>query len=109
MTRTWPPCERCPVSTSNWQRGRTLIAERLVKEAQEVLASGETFPFDFTLTDFSGQNISLTGFQGKVLIVDIWGTWCPPCRAEIPSFVKLQTEYGPQGLQIVGLNYEHGT
>ena len=85
-----------------------LIAERLVKQAQEVLASGESFPFDFALTDFGGQAINLTGFQGKVLIVDIWGTWCPPCRAEIPSFVKLQTEYGPQGLQIVGLNYEQG-
>jgi thiol-disulfide isomerase/thioredoxin len=72
-----------------------------------VLAAGESFPFDFSLTDFSGQAINLTGFQGKVLIVDIWGTWCPPCRAEIPSFVKLQAEYGPQGLQIVGLNYEN--
>jgi thiol-disulfide isomerase/thioredoxin len=84
-----------------------LIAEKQVKKAQEVLAAGESFPFDFSLTDFSGQAINLTGFQGKVLIVDIWGTWCPPCRAEIPSFVKLQAEYGPQGLQIVGLNYEN--
>ena len=44
-----------------------------------MLATGESFPFDFTLTDLSGQNISLAGYQGKVLIVDIWGTWCPPC------------------------------
>ena len=71
-----------------------------------VLNSGKTFPFDFALTDLSGQNISLTGYQGKVLIVDIWGTWCGPCKMEIPSFIKLQTEYGPQGFQMVGLNYE---
>ena len=84
-----------------------LIQEALAKQAREVLATGESFPFDFAVTDLAGQNISLTGYQGKVLITDIWGTWCPPCRAEIPSFVKLQTEYGPQGLQIVGLNYEN--
>ncbi len=84
-----------------------LMQEALAKQAREVLATGESFPFDFAVTDLAGQNISLTGYQGKVLITDIWGTWCPPCRAEIPSFVKLQTEYGPQGLQIVGLNYEN--
>jgi thiol-disulfide isomerase/thioredoxin len=84
-----------------------LIQEALAKQARAVLAAGESFPFDFALADLAGQNISLASYQGKVLIVDIWGTWCPPCRAEIPSFVKLQTEYGPQGLQIVGLNYEN--
>ena len=84
------------------------IRELSIKEARELLAAGETFPFDFALTDLAGQNVSLASNQGKVLIVDIWGTWCPPCRAEIPSFVRLQNEYGPQGLQIVGLNYENG-
>ena len=70
-----------------------------------VLNSGESFPFDFAVTDLTGQNISLAGYQGKVLIVDIWGTWCGPCKMEIPSFIKLQNEYGSQGFQMVGLNY----
>ncbi|MHB8866074.1 MAG: TlpA family protein disulfide reductase, partial [Pirellulaceae bacterium] len=74
---------------------------------RQVLVPGESFPFDFALTDLSGQPISLAGYQGKVLIVDIWWTWCPPCRAEIPSFIKLQDQYGPKGLQIVGINYEN--
>lgn len=41
-----------------------------------------------------------------MLIVDFWGTWCPPCRKEIPHFVELKSKYGKDGLEIVGLNYE---
>ncbi|MHB9081405.1 MAG: TlpA disulfide reductase family protein, partial [Pirellulaceae bacterium] len=77
-----------------------------VADARKVLATGESFPFDFNLTDLSGQNISLAGYRGKVLMVNIWGTWCPTCREEIPTLVKLQTQYGPQGMQLVGLNDE---
>ncbi len=64
------------------------------------------FAFDFSVTDVTGKSISLSDLQGKVVIVDIWGTWCPPCRMEVPSFVKLQQTYGSQGLQIIGINYE---
>ena len=50
--------------------------------------------------------ISLKDHAGKVVIVDIWGTWCPPCRAEVPHFVDLQFKYEDQGLQVIGINYE---
>ena len=73
------------------------------------LADNKTFPFDFTLPDLDGKPVSLSSFQGKVVIVDVWGTWCPPCRAEVPHFVELQKTYGKQGLQIVGINYEKST
>lgn len=76
--------------------------------AEKDLANGESFAFDFKLTDISGNEVSLKQHKGEVLIVDVWGTWCPPCRAEIPSFIKLQERYGPKGLQIIGLNYERG-
>ena len=55
-----------------------------------------------------GEPISLADYQGKVLIVDFWGTWCPPCLREIPHFVKLHAAYKDQGLEIVGVNYERG-
>ncbi|MEM7479518.1 MAG: TlpA disulfide reductase family protein [Planctomycetota bacterium] len=83
-----------------------IIAAAAAEEAKAQLASAETFDFDFALTDFNGEEQSLEKLKGKVLIVDIWGTWCPPCRAEIPSFVKLQETYGDQGFQMIGLNYE---
>lgn len=72
------------------------------------LAAGESYPFSFTATDLDGNQHSLADYEGKVVIVDFWGTWCPPCRAEIPSFVALQEKYGDQGFQMLGLNYERG-
>jgi len=81
-------------------------SEASLAQAKADLASGESFPFAFALTDVAGAPISLESFKGKVCIVDVWGTWCPPCRAEIPSFIKLQEKFGAQGFQMVGLNEE---
>jgi len=86
---------------------KTLTARAQEKVAKE-LAEFKTYPFDFVLPDLDGKTTRLADFKGKVVIVDIWGTWCPPCRAEIPSFVKLQSTYGEKGFAVVGLNYEHG-
>lgn len=47
---------------------------------------------------------SLADYQGKVLVLDFYATWCAPCRESIPRLIALQKNYGPKGLQIVGLN-----
>ena len=78
------------------------------EEVRRELADFKSYSFDFTLNDLDDKSVKLADFKGKVVIADIWGTWCPPCRAEIPSFVKLQEKYRDKGLQIVGLNYERG-
>ncbi len=49
---------------------------------------------------------SLEAYRGKVVILDLWATWCGPCRMEIPDFIKLQNQYGPQGLAIVGVSID---
>ncbi|MCA9048966.1 MAG: redoxin domain-containing protein [Planctomycetaceae bacterium] len=82
--------------------------ELLVQHAQEELAQGNSFPFDFDITDVNGKPLKLSELKGRVCIVDIWGTWCPPCRQEIPAFVQLQDKYGKYGFQMVGLNQERG-
>jgi thiol-disulfide isomerase/thioredoxin len=84
-------------------------SEAAMATAKAELAAGESFPFTFALTDVSGAPISLESLKGKVCIVDVWGTWCPPCRAEIPSFIKLQEKFGAQGFQMVGLNEEQSS
>jgi cytochrome c biogenesis protein CcmG/thiol:disulfide interchange protein DsbE len=57
----------------------------------------------FTLADVHGRSVSLADFRGKVVILDFWATWCPPCKREIPDFIKLQSEYGSKGVQVVGI------
>jgi len=89
-------------------KAREANRERLKKEAEEMIADTKPFDFDFELTDIEGNAIAKADFKGKVLIVDVWGTWCPPCRAEIPHFVALVKNYKEKGLEIVGLNSEGG-
>lgn len=61
---------------------------------------------DFTVQNLlSGQNITLSQYKGKVVFVNFWATWCPPCRAEIPSFIRLQAELKDK-LQIIGVSVD---
>jgi thiol-disulfide isomerase/thioredoxin len=58
------------------------------------------------LTAVSGAPIKLSKYAGKVLLVNLWATWCGPCRLEIPELVKFHKEYRAQGLEVVGLSTE---
>ncbi len=84
---------------------RQAIREHMIAEVRQEFAEFTSFPFDFQLANLDGETVSLNDFKGKVVIVDFWGTWCPPCRMEIPHFVKLQEKYADD-LQVVGVNYE---
>jgi thiol-disulfide isomerase/thioredoxin len=64
--------------------------------------AGKSAP-DFTLEALDGRNVTLSSYRGQAVMLNFWATWCGPCKIEMPWFVELQKEYGPQGLQIVGV------
>lgn len=77
-------------------------ASRTVTPIQRELNAFQSFPFQLNLSDVSGRPVRLQDHLGKVVIVDIWGTWCGPCRRVIPHLVKLQKKH-PQQVQVIGL------
>ena len=63
---------------------------------------------DFTLQDVSGKNVRLADLKGKVVLLEFWATWCPPCRDEIPAIERLHRQYGGKGLAILAISLDEG-
>lgn len=57
----------------------------------------------FSLPDLDGQERHISEWDGQVVVLNFWGSWCPPCVNEMPMFMELQEQYGDQGLQFVGV------
>ncbi len=58
------------------------------------------------LETLEGKPFKLSDLKGKVLVLDLWATWCGPCRSSIPELVNLQKEFGPKGLEVIGLDID---
>ena len=77
----------------------------VIDEAEESTLVGQARP-DFTLPDIDGLKRTVSTWDGKVLVLNFWASWCAPCLEEIPAFVDLQRTYEEQGLQFVGIAVE---
>jgi thiol-disulfide isomerase/thioredoxin len=90
------------------------IAQRCVGACESLFINRATMPRvlpsqsapDFSLKDASGAEIRLSDYKGKVVLLNFWATWCPPCKAEVPWFEEFQRTYANQGLVIIGISMD---
>ncbi len=94
--------------------GMLIAGKHLAKQPAGPVISGSNAAVkgkdapNFQLMDLHGKPVHLADFRGKAVLLNFWATWCPPCKIEMPWFVDLQKQYGPQGLQIVGVAMDDG-
>jgi thiol-disulfide isomerase/thioredoxin len=63
---------------------------------------------DFSLKDMSGKTVRLSDYKGKVVLLEFWATWCPPCRASVPGLEKLHKAYKDKGLVLLAVSMDEG-
>jgi thiol-disulfide isomerase/thioredoxin len=72
-------------------------------QPQEGLTIGSIAP-DFTLGSNRASRVSLSELRGKIVILNFWASWCPPCRHEVPALQSIHHQYGPQGVVVLAIN-----
>ena len=77
-------------------------ASQPVNAAPQPMLSASALNASFKTID--GKDFKIAELKGKALVIDLWATWCGPCRVEVPELVRMQTEYGPRGFEVVGLD-----
>lgn len=66
-------------------------------------SAGKAKAFNFTLPDLNGKQVSLSDFQGKIVVLNFWATWCAPCMREMPELEKIQQNYQNRNVQVIGI------
>jgi peroxiredoxin len=111
------PASRAAASSSSGQNHKLKTAQRVLGNQSTSrpasVAAHPTFKAymapDFTLKSTQGREVKLSDFYGKVVMINFWASWCPPCRAEMPVLENLYRAHRPRGLVVLGLNVDVDT
>lgn len=79
----------------------------LAKWARESVAKFKSFDFKFDVADIEAGRIRHSDYRGRILVLDLWATWCQPCREAIPHFVKLDEEFRSENVEVVGVSMDN--
>lgn len=90
-------------ATSNPDSGRGAGTGAKAGELEPAPEAGHPAP-DFALTDLDGNTVRLSDLRGKVVFINFWATWCPPCRAEMPEIEAVHQEYKDKGVVVIGVD-----
>jgi thiol-disulfide isomerase/thioredoxin len=93
---------------------RKFLAAAAVIAAMSILAGctergkSDARAADFNLQDMAGKDVKLSDYKGKVVLLDFWATWCPPCRASIPGLEKIHKAYKDRGVVVLAVSLDEG-
>ncbi len=94
-------------STESKDVQKNVVTNKVFSQPQ--LPANAVLAPDFTLATTAGELVKMSDLKGKVVLMNFWGTWCGPCRAEIPDFNKLYKKHHDSGLEIVGITLTSGS
>jgi peroxiredoxin len=86
----------------------SIVAIALLAGCTDQGAQLDTMAADFSLQDMNGKTVRLSDYKGKVVLLEFWAAWCPPCRVSVPGLEKLHKSYKDKGLVLLAVSMDEG-